>query len=208
MRKRKPPTTQTPVYGMTGLSSLNQQTAPLANKSGISTSGPFTGSHMQQYGTAKPASRAYGTGSGDRSRGAFAQHSGMQQSNQYQQAMEDANRQFGQQAEKARSQDIFAQRADQVRRYGLDEGYKSDRRGIELQEREEGRNIRARVSEARRERDADMRNSILGTLFGGGVMSSLGNARIASQAGRPFFGNNLMGSGFGGMWGGGFNGFF
>lgn len=208
MRRKKPKATQPPIYGMGSLNAPAQQTAQLANTSGISARSPFTGSHMQQYGSPKPTTRAYGTGSGDRSRGAFAQHSAMQQGNQYRQAMEDANRQYGMQAEKARSQDIYAQRADQVRRYGLDEGYKADRRGIELQQREDANNIKARVSEARRQRDADMRSGILGSLFGGGMLSSAGNARIAAQAGMPFFGSNLFGSGMGGMFGGGFGGFF
>lgn len=198
-RKSGPPS----IYGMGSVEGTRQEIAPLSNTSKINTASPYTGSQLRQYSTVKPTAVNYGMGSGDRTRQAYGQAMANRQSSQYMQAMEDASRQQQQKAEQSRSADIFAQRADQVRRYGLDEGYRADRRGIELQKDEDMRNIRSRLLEASRNRDLEMRNATLNAIMGGGMMSSAGNAWIAGRQGQPFFGGGLMGGAAAGAAGGG-----
>lgn len=179
---------------------LGQGTAKIGGSSNVRTSGPFTQGHMAQYGKPDPASRQYGTGSGDRSRDAFARAGAQQTGNAYMQRMEDANREYQKRAEQIRSADIYAQRADRARRYGMDESYKADRRGIQLSRREDARNIRARLDEHRRNTEQDWRNSMYSLMFQGGAMTSAGNAFNAYQEGRG--GANALGGLFGGMIGG------
>jgi hypothetical protein len=110
--------------------------------------------------------------------------------------MEDTNRQYQQKAEAARSADVYAQRADAARRYGMDESYKADRRGIQLQRREDMRNMRAREEEFKRNIDQDYRNNMINLVAGGGAMSAAGNAWNAFRNGRqgiPGMTGGLMG---------------
>lgn len=179
---------------------LGQGTAKIGGSSNIRTTGPFTQGHMAQYGKPQPAARQYGGGSGDRSRDAFARAGAQQAGNAYMQQMEDTNRQYQQQAEKARSADIYAQRADAARRYGMDESYKADRRGIQLSRREDMRNIRNRLDEQKRNTDLEWRHNLLNLAVGGGTLSASGNAWNAFREGRD--GMGTLGGLFGGMVGG------
>lgn len=179
---------------------IGQGTASIGGSSSVRTSGPFTQGHMAQYGKPDPAARQYGTGSGDRSRDAFARAGAQQAGNAYMQQMEDANRGYQKKAEAVRSADIYAQRADRARRFGMDESYKADRRGIQLSRREDMRNVRNRLDEHRRNTDQEWRNNMISLGFGGGTMSSAGNAWNAYQGGRDGLG--ALGGLFGGMVGG------
>lgn len=201
---------KSPHFKIGAVSGLGQQpmgrgTTPLASTSEVKTAGPFSQGHMRQYGQPKVAAQQYGSGAGSRSQGAFAQASAQQAGNQYRSGMEQANMASQQNLEKVRSADIYGQRADQTRRFGLEEGYKADKRGIEISEREDGRNLRNRLEENRKNTALDFNHNMLNLLVGGGMMSSLGNAQIASRGGQPFFGNNLMGSAMGMGMGGGFS---
>ena len=172
---------------------IGQGTASIGGSSGISTAGPFTAGHMAQYGKPKPAARQYGGGSGDRSRDAFARAGSQQAGNVYTQQMEDTNRQYQKKAEQARSADVYAQRADTARRFGMDESYKADKRGIALSRREDMRNIGNRLDEMKRNTDLERRNSMINLAFGGGLLSSGGNVMTARARG-----TGVGGSGFGG----------
>jgi len=181
---------------------LGQGTAKIGGSSNIRTTGPFTQGHMAQYGRPQPAARQYGGGSGDRSRDAFARANSQQAGNAYMQQMEDTNRQYQRQAEQARSADINAQRGDAARRYGMDESYKADRRGIQLSRREDLRNLRAKQDEFKRNIDQDYRNNMINLAASGGAMSATGNAWNAFRGGRegvPGMTGGLMGGPTGSM---------
>lgn len=180
---------------------LGQGTASIGGSSSIATSGPFTAGHMAQYGKPKPAARQYGGGSGDRSRDAFARAGSQQAGNAYTQQMEDANRQYQKKAEQARSADVYAQRADAARRFGMDESYKADKRGIALSRREDMRNVRNRLDEMKRNTDLDFRNNLINLAVGGGLLSAGGNVMTANARGTGWGGSGFGGSG----WGGGSN---
>jgi hypothetical protein len=178
-----------------------QGTAALASGSSVPTSGPFSQAHMHQYGRSQAPSRQYGSGAGARSQGAFAQAAAQQAGNQYRSTMEQANLQSQQNMEKVRSSDIYSQRADQVRRFGLDQGYEADRRGIQLSEQQDTKNIRNRLDEDRRNQQMNRQLSLLQGLVGGGnLMGAAADARISAQGGRSFMG---YGGGGGGFLGGG-----
>ena len=182
---------------------LGQGTAPIGGSSAISTTNPFTAGHMAQYGQPKPAARQYGGGAGDRSRDAFAKAGAQQAGNAYMQKMEDTNRGLQQEAEKARSADVFSQRQDAARRFGLDESYKADRRGIMLSQREDIRNMRSRLEEQKRNTDLEYRHNLLNLVTGGGLLSATGNAWTAYNQGAPGMGGSAAGGGLlGGILGG------
>lgn len=181
-------------YGSTPWTDRN---TALASTSQISARSPYTGSQMRQYAATKPAARNYGQGSGDRTRQAYGQAVATRQSNDYTQAMQDSGRQFQQAAEKARSQDIYAQRASQARRYGLDQQYIQDRRGIETQNAEEIANQRLRLDESKRDKRQAITNALISSLVGGGMLSSMGAARNAQTNGQGFFGGGGGGGGGG-----------
>lgn len=188
------------VSDMGPISPLGQGTANIGGSSNVRTSGPFTRGHMAQYGKPDPAARQYGTGSGDRSRDAFARAGAQQAGNAYMSQMGDANRDYQKRAEQLRSADIYSQRADRARRYGMDESYKADRRGIQLSRREDMRNIRNRLDEHRRNTDLEWRHNMLNLGVGGGTMSALGNAWNSTARGRS--GSSVLGGLLGGMVGG------
>lgn len=174
-----------PDMGSGQIKPLGTGTAQIGGSSNIGASGPFTAGHMAQYGQPKPAARQYGGGSGDRSRDAFAQAGAQQAGNAYMQQMEDANRAYRTGAEQARSADVFSQRQDAARRYGLNESYKADRRGINLAQREDLRNMRNRLEEQKRNTDLEYRHNLLNLVAGGGALSAMGNAWTAYNQGAP-----------------------
>jgi hypothetical protein len=176
-----------------------QGTASASSSSSVPTTGPFSQGHMRQYGRPQPASRQSGSGAGARTQGAFAQAAAQQAGNQYRAGMEDANLQSQQNLEKVRSGDIFSQRSDQVRRYGMDKGYEADKRGIQLSQQQDLMNVQNRLREDMLNQRTNRQMGVFNNLLGGGLLSSAANARIAAQGGQPFFSNNLLGSAIGGM---------
>lgn len=188
------------VPDMGAIKPLGTGTAIIGGSSSIGTAGPFNAGHMAQLGSPKPAARQYAGGAGNQSRDAFARAGAMQTGNAYMQQMEDTNRAYRRKAEQARSADIYAQRADAARRYGMDESYKADRRGIALSKREDMRNLRNRMEEHKRNTDLDFTHNMANLVAGGGLLSASGNAWTGYNQGRPG-----MGGGWGGWGGGQFN---
>lgn len=122
----------------------------------VSTQSPFTGSQMRQYATTTPSHYGFGQSSGDKSRQAFAQAATMQRQNQTTAAMDALSRQYRSQQEKSRAADIASQRADQVRRYGMDEDYLGKRRQQDIRRQQQIADYATQVRNAQRAKDASI----------------------------------------------------
>lgn len=112
----------------------------------VSAQSPYTGSQLNAYTQARtPVPTQYGMGSGDRTRQAFAQAAAMQQANSANKGYEDLARAYRARQEQTRAGDLEAMRADQVRRYGMDEDYIAKRRNQEIERVERIKDLRNRV---------------------------------------------------------------
>jgi len=171
------------VPGMGNIRPLGRGTTPIGGASRIQTQGPYRAAEQRQYGRGSSQPAAFGGGAGARTQNAYSQALSQQRGNARFQQMEQANRGYQKQAEKARSADIYSQRADAARRYGMDESYMNDLRGINLSKREDIRNIRNRLDEQRRNTSLEYTHNMANLLAGGGLLSSAGNAWTAYRGG-------------------------
>jgi hypothetical protein len=118
----------------------------------------------------------------------------MQQSNAGMQSYEALGNQYRQAQEQTRAGDIEAMRADQVRRYGMDEDYLAKRRNQELERVERIKDIRTRVNEARRTSSAQLAENVGGLLLSG-LMPATGTYLAARAADRAASGGGNAASG-------------
>ena len=164
-------------------------------QSQVSAQNPYSGSQLRAYTQPRsPSPTPYGAGSADRSRQAFAQAAAMQQSNAGMQSYEDLARSYRQAQEQTRAGDIESMRADQVRRYGMDEDYLAKRRSQENERFQRVKDIRNSVSEARRNSSANAIESFGGLLLSG-LMPAAGEymkQRVTDSARGGYSGGGFM----------------
>jgi hypothetical protein len=118
----------------------------------------------------------------------------MQQSNAGMQSYEDLARSYRQAQEQTRAGDIESMRADQVRRYGMDEDYLAKRRSQENERFQRVKDIRNSVSEARRNSSANAIESFGGLLLSG-LMPAAGEymkQRVTDSARGGYSGGGFM----------------
>lgn len=95
--------------------------APMGGyQSVISTKAPLDAGKVRQISNVKPAFKTNGTGAGDRSRAAFARAMSDTTSQGLQRATDKFQTDYRKQAEKSRSEDLLAQRQNQLDRYRMD----------------------------------------------------------------------------------------
>lgn len=86
----------------------------------VSTKAPLDFGQMRQISNVKPAFKSSKTGSGDRSRSAFARAMADTTSQGLSRATDKFQTDYRKQAEKSRAEDLLAQRQNQLDRYRMD----------------------------------------------------------------------------------------
>lgn len=95
--------------------------APMGGyQSAISTKAPLDAGQVRKIANVKPAFTTNSTGSGDRSRAAFARAMSDTTSQGLQRATDKFQTDYRKQAEKSRAEDLLAQRQNQLDRYRMD----------------------------------------------------------------------------------------
>lgn len=133
----------------------------------VQTASPFTGSQVRQYSTSAPSYYGFGQNAGDKSRQAFSYAAQLQRQNQATGAMDAMARQYQTQQQQTRATDLASQRADQVRRYGMDEDYLNKRRSMETRRREEISDVGLQQQIAKKNRDANFAEQLTGLAISG-----------------------------------------
>jgi hypothetical protein len=165
-------------------------------QSTVNAQQPYTGSQLRAYTQPRTAVTAqYGVGGGDRTRQAFAQAAGMQRSNVAQKSYEDLSRAYRAQQEQTRAADIESMRADQVRRYSMDEDYVNKRRTQEIERVERIKDLRNQLRNTRLNTQTQLGENLTGLLLSG-LMP------VAGAYAQDQYENGNMGRAMGGLFGG------
>jgi hypothetical protein len=138
----------------------------------------FSGSQARQYSQFAPTQRNHGTGGGNQSHNAFAQAMANQQQHAATQGINQLQTEYGQRAQKVRSGDTYAQRADQVRRFGMTEGQRADLRNQSVQREQQLANYQNQISEARKNAQNNLLSNTLNMVAGGGILNSLATYNV------------------------------
>jgi len=159
--------------------------ASLTKDSAVKAAAPFSQSMARQYSQPTQAYAGYGSSAGEKSLNAWSQAAAMQQKTAATGALDELSRNYQNKAQQVRAGDVFNQRADQVRRFGLNEGQRADLRGQNVNFEQQRLNLANQVRQAQANSQNNILNSTLGLVAGGGILNSLttvGALRAAAPA--------------------------
>jgi hypothetical protein len=119
----------------------------------------------------------------------------MQQSSSANQTLNDLDRAYQNKGQQLRAADVFNQRADQVRRFGLTEGQRSDTRSQNVNYDNQIKNFRNQVDIAKANAQNNLMSNMLGLVAGGGILNTLGTIGTLRAAAPASMGGLGMGWG-------------
>lgn len=165
----------------------------LTSQTKVQAATPFTGSQARHSAYQTPTHAGYGGSASDRTAQAWSRAAGMQQSASANQTLNDLDRAYQNKGQQVRAADVFNQRADQVRRFGLTEGQRSDTRSQNVNYNNQLANFRNQIQIARANADNNLMSNTLGLIAGGGLLNSLGTVATLQAAAPLSMGGGGMG---------------